>query len=77
MKPIKETINKRLPLDETERNRWLAAIPRDNILETDETAACERHWPENYSKVFVFGKPRPANPLLVSLKVKFLLNQIC
>ena len=52
----------RLSRDETERNRWLAAIPRDNISDTDETIVCERHWLENYSKVFVFGKPLPANP---------------
>ena len=52
----------RLPRNETKRSRWPAAIPRDNIPDNDETVVCERHWPEKYLKVFVFGKPRPANP---------------
>ena len=41
------------------------ATARDNTPDTDETVVCGRHWPENYSKVFVFEKPRPANPTSV------------
>jgi len=32
------------------------------LKNTSDTVVCKRHWPENFSKIFVFGKPRPSNP---------------
>ena len=49
----------RLPTEETERNRWSAAIPRDNILDSEDTVVCERHRPQNYPQIIVRGKSRP------------------
>ena len=52
----------RLPSEEIERKRWLAAIPRDNTPDSKDTVVCERHWPQNYSTITLFGKLRPLNP---------------
>ena len=35
----------RLPTEETERNGWLTAIPRDNIPDSKDAVVCKRHWP--------------------------------
>jgi len=37
----------RLPKDSEEHKRWLTAIPRDNIPDTNNTVVCERHRSEN------------------------------
>ena len=37
----------RLPAEETERNRWLAAITRDNIPDSKDTVVCKQNWPQN------------------------------
>ena len=39
-----------------ERKRWLSIIPRDNIPDTKNTVACEKHWPENYPTKLYYGK---------------------
>lgn len=52
----------RLPTKKDEREKWLSAIPRDNIPDTKNTVICEQHWPENYPKVCHHGKLRPLNP---------------
>ena len=46
----------RLPTKETECNKWIAAIPRDNIPDSKDMVACERHWPQ----IIVCGKSRPS-----------------
>lgn len=52
----------RLPKDSEERERWLKAIPRDNIPQGKDTVVCEKHWPANCEKVLVYGKYRPVLP---------------
>ena len=52
----------RLPSEEIERKRRLAAIPRDNTPDSKDTIVCERHWPQNCSTITLFGKLRPSNP---------------
>ena len=52
----------RLPRDEKENERWRAAIPRDNIPVSKNVFVCERHWPDNYSKIKDYGKFRPQDP---------------
>ena len=38
----------RLPVDVSEKARWLSAIPKDNIPDSKHTVVCERHWPADY-----------------------------
>ena len=52
----------RLPSEEIEHKRWLAAIPRDSTPDSKDTVVCERRWPQNYSTITLFGKLRPSNP---------------
>ena len=52
----------RLPTEETERNRWLAALPRNNISDSKDTVVCERHWPQNYAQIIVHEQSRPSTP---------------
>ena len=51
----------RLPSEEIERKRWLAAIPRDSTPDSKDTVVCERYWPQNYSAITLLGKLRPSN----------------
>ena len=51
-----------MPTEETERNRWLAAISRDNIPDSKDTVVCERHWPQNHPQIIVRGKSEPSTP---------------
>ena len=60
----------RLPRDEKENERWRAAIPRDNIPVSKNVFVCERHWPDNYSKIKDYGKFRPQDPPSVFTCVK-------
>ena len=34
----------------------------DNISQSKDTVVCEKHWPINFEKVFVYGKYQPAVP---------------
>ena len=52
----------RLPKDKVERDRWLRAIPPDNVPDTDNTVVCEKHWPHGYRTVQKKGRTRPASP---------------
>ena len=54
--------NYRLPVDVSEKARWLSAIPRDNIPDAKHTVACERHWPADYRTKNVRGKLHPVDP---------------
>ena len=53
----------RLLKEETERNRWIKAIPRDNLPNTSNTVVvCEKHWPEDSEKNLMHGKYGSASP---------------
>ena len=52
----------RLPKDKDERERWMKAIPRDNIPDSPNTVVCIKHFPEGFETVSVKGKLRPKNP---------------
>ena len=52
----------RLPSDPEERQRWMKAIPRDNIPDKHDTVVCEKHFPPDVPVIKVKGKERPANP---------------
>lgn len=45
-----------------ERERWLRAIPRDNIPDGPNTFVCENHWPKGYETIIKYGKARPKYP---------------
>ena len=61
----------RLPVDVSEKARWLSVIPRDNIPNSKHTVVCERHWTADYRKKNVRGKLRPVDPPSVFECVKF------
>lgn len=52
----------RLPRDLAERERWIKAIPRDNIPNTPNTVVCIKHFPEDFETVSVKGRLRPKDP---------------
>ena len=52
----------RLPKHPEERQRWIKAIPRDNIPDREDTVVCANHFPVNFEVVKVKGKERPNNP---------------
>ncbi|XP_065672039.1 THAP domain-containing protein 2-like [Hydra vulgaris] len=52
----------RLPTNKEERTQWISIIPRDNILDSDNTVVCERHFPPNYITIIKHGKMRPRDP---------------
>ena len=51
-----------LPRNENEMQFWIQAIPRDNIPVAKNTVVCEKHWPDGYEKILMFGRSRPAQP---------------
>ena len=54
----------RLPKDKDERERWMKAIPRDNIDLPDSanTVVCIQHLPGGFETVSVKGRLRPKTP---------------
>ena len=52
----------RLPSDPEERQRWIRAIPRDNIPDKPDTVVCAKHFPVGFEVVKKKGKFRPKNP---------------
>ena len=52
----------RLPKDKDERERWMKAIPRDNIPDSADTVVCIKHFPDGFETVSVKGRLRPKNP---------------
>ena len=52
----------RLPTDQAEKQRWLSAIPRDNMPTSNDTVVCNKHWPADCETVTKKGKIRPASP---------------
>ena len=52
----------RLPKDKDERERWMKAIPRDNIPDSADTVVCIKHFPDGFETVSVTGRLRPKKP---------------
>ena len=48
-----------------EWQRWLEAIPQDNIPDTRNTFICNDHLPKGYETKCVYGKLKPLNPTSV------------
>ena len=46
----------RLPSDPEDRERWIKAIPRDNIPDNPETVVCAKHFPAGFEVVKVKGR---------------------
>lgn len=63
----------RLPSDPEERQRWLKAIPRDNIPDKKDTVVCSKHFPPDFPVVKINGKIRPRDPPSVFNLPKSLL----
>ena len=53
----------RLPSDHEEQQRWIKAIPRDNIPDTVNTVVCAKHFPSDSPVIKgKGGKMRPKEP---------------
>ena len=50
------------PKDETEKEKWIKAIPNANFGVTKETVVCALHWPSGFEEIKVNGKFRPKEP---------------
>ena len=60
----------RLPTDKDEREKWIQAIPRENIPDKADTVVCEQHFPPGYPTIIKHGKKRPREPPSVFKCVK-------
>ena len=66
----------KLPQNNEDKKKWIAAIPRANLVVSKCTAVCRKHRPENATFVLVYDKQRPKDlpsvfpdiPLAVSTK---------
>ena len=56
----------RLPSDLEEQQRWIKAIPRDNIPDHPNTVVCVKHFLPDFPVLKIKGKSRPKDPLSVS-----------
>lgn len=53
----------KFPNDEKDRNLWISAIPRQNLIVTKHTVVCRLHWPETEEFISLRGRnSRPKNP---------------
>ena len=52
----------KLPQNNEDKKKWIAAIPRANLVASKYPALCRKHWPENATFVLVYGKQRPKDP---------------
>ena len=56
----------RLPKDKDGRERWMKAIPRDNIdldlPDSANTVVCIQHFPDGFETVSVKGRLKPKTP---------------
>ena len=55
----------RFPKDETEKEKWMKAIPNANLRVSKDTVVCALHWPSGFEEIKVNGKPRPKEPLSI------------
>ena len=49
----------RFPEDETEKEKWIKAIPNVNLRISEDTVACALHWPSSFEEIKVNGKSWP------------------
>ena len=47
---------------DADRNRWIAAVFRANLLVTNYTAACRKYWTESSNFKTVYEKVKPVYP---------------
>ena len=52
----------RLPSNSEERQRWIKAIPRDNVPDSPHTVVCAKHFPPDFPVIKIKGKSRPRDP---------------
>ena len=52
----------KLPQNNEDKKKWIAAIPRANLVVSKYTVVCRKHWRENATFVLVYGKQRPKDP---------------
>ena len=51
-----------LPSDLEERQRWIKAIPRNNIPNSSNTVVCVKHFPPGFPVLKIKGESRPKDP---------------
>ena len=49
----------KFPQNNEDKKKWIAAIPRANLVVSKYTPVCRKHWPENAIFVLVYGKQKP------------------
>ena len=49
----------RFPEDETEKEKWIKAVPNANLRVTRDTVVCELHQPSGFEEIKVNGKSGP------------------
>ena len=59
----------KLPQNNEDKKKWIAAIPRANLVVSKYTAVCRKHRPENATFGLVHGKQRSKDPLSVFPKI--------
>ena len=59
----------RFPKNEKEKELWVKAIPRANLVVKDDTVVCSKHWPPDASFTKVFGKLRPVDAPSIFLNI--------
>ena len=57
-----KTLVFRLSRDKSEYSRWMKAMPHTNIITTQDSVICEKHWPESYPTVSIKERTRPKYP---------------
>ena len=52
----------RFPQNSNEKERWIKAIRRTNLVVNINTVACRLHWPDDFKTYTYRGKARPYEP---------------
>ena len=52
----------RFPRDQSERQSWVQAIPRENIPNSRDTVVCTRHFAGDFVMIMDYGQERPTDP---------------
>ena len=52
----------RFPKDETEKEKWIKAIPNANLRVSKDTIVFTLHWPSGFEEIKVNGKSQPKDP---------------
>ena len=61
MKSYKILLNP-FPKDKTEKEKWIKAIPDDNLRVSKDTVVCAFHWPSGFKEIKVNGTFQPKEP---------------